>query len=139
MPIQADELLGQTIDIFHENPSHQRSLLSNPQNLPHQALISLGEETLDLLISAVYDADGNYSKAILTWTVATQKIKADADANLLAQMVDNMPTNVLIADPNDESKVVYANKTSMDTLRRLNIYYRSRLSTTRTATILVRF
>ena len=119
LPIQADELLGQTIDIFHENPSHQRSLLSNPQNLSHQALISLGEETLDLLISAVYDADGNYSKAMLTWAVATQKVKVGADANRLAQMVGNMPTNVLMADPKDDFKVVYANKTSMDTLATL--------------------
>ena len=119
LPISPDDLLGQTIDIFHENPSHQRNLLSNPANLPHQAMISLGEETLDLLISAVYDADGNYSKAMLTWSIVTAKVKADAEANRLAQMVDNMPTNVLMADPHDEFKIVYANKTSKDTLSTL--------------------
>ena len=30
LPISPDDLMGQTIDIFHENPSHQRNLLSPP-------------------------------------------------------------------------------------------------------------
>ena len=119
LPIAADDLLGQTIDIFHKVPEHQRNMLSDPRNLPHQAMITLGDETLDLLVSAVYDAEGNYAKAMLTWSIVTEKVKADADANRLAQMVDNMPTNVLMADPNDDFKIVYANNTSKDTLATL--------------------
>ncbi len=119
LPIAAEDLLGQSIDIFHKHPEHQRRLLSDPKNLPHQAQITLGDETLDLLVSAVYDANGNYSKAMLTWSIITAKVKADAEANRLAQMVDNMPTNVLMADPNDDFKIVYANNTSMETLATL--------------------
>ena len=31
LPIKADQLLGQCIDIFHKDPQHQRRLLSDPQ------------------------------------------------------------------------------------------------------------
>ena len=43
LPCKADELVGQCIDIFHKNPAHQRQLLADPSNLPHQAYIKLGD------------------------------------------------------------------------------------------------
>ena len=39
LPIKADEMLGKSIDIFHKNPEHQRRLLADPRNLPHEAVI----------------------------------------------------------------------------------------------------
>ena len=30
LPVNADDMLGQCIDIFHKNPAHQRQLLGNP-------------------------------------------------------------------------------------------------------------
>ncbi|PCJ58546.1 MAG: histidine kinase, partial [Rhodospirillaceae bacterium] len=47
LPVKADDLLGQCIDIFHKDPSHQRKLLGDPKNLPHQTHIQIGDETLD--------------------------------------------------------------------------------------------
>lgn len=41
LPINADELIGSCIDIFHKNPSHQRGILANPDNLPHNARINV--------------------------------------------------------------------------------------------------
>jgi methyl-accepting chemotaxis protein len=119
LPIDSADLIGTSVDIFHKNPEHQRRLLADPKNLPHQAQIKLGDETLELLVSAVYDADGAYTKAMLTWSVVTEKVKADAEANRLAQMVDNMPTNVMMCDPHDDFKIVYANNTSFNTLSTL--------------------
>jgi len=78
--VKADDLVGTCIDVFHKNPAHQRAILGNPKNLPHKALIQVGPETLDLLVTAVYDADGKYSSAMLTWSVVTQKVQADAKA-----------------------------------------------------------
>ena len=34
--LKADDLVGTCIDIFHKDPSHQRKLLSDPNNLPHK-------------------------------------------------------------------------------------------------------
>jgi len=55
LPIRADEVLGQCIDIFHKHPEHQRKMLGDPSDLPHRAKIQLGTEWLDLNVSAVHD------------------------------------------------------------------------------------
>lgn len=77
LPCRADEVVGKSIDFFHKNPDHQRKMLSNPNNLPHQATIEVGPETLTLLVSAVNDAAGNYAGAMVTWEVITEKLKQD--------------------------------------------------------------
>ncbi|PCJ60477.1 MAG: chemotaxis protein [Rhodospirillaceae bacterium] len=71
LPVKADALLGQCIDIFHKNPTHQRKLLADPKNLPHQARIQIGDETLDLKVSAIMDKDGGYIGPMLSWSVIT--------------------------------------------------------------------
>jgi len=118
LPVKADELLGQCIDIFHKDPSHQRKLLGDPKNLPHQAHIGIGDETLDLLVTAIMDKDGGYIGPMLSWSVITEKVKADADAARLTQMVDNMPINVMMCDP-ETMEINYVNQTSIDTLKTL--------------------
>ena len=75
---KAEDLLGACIDVFHKDPSHQRRLLADPANLPHQANIEIGGEILDLLVSPVNDDQGNYIAAMVTWSIVTQKLKADA-------------------------------------------------------------
>ena len=74
LPCKADELMGQSIDIFHKHPEHQRKLLADPKNLPHRATIKLGEESLDLLVTAIIDQNGNYIGPMLTWTVVTSQV-----------------------------------------------------------------
>ena len=118
LPVKADELLGQCIDIFHKDPSHQRKLLGDPRNLPHQAHIQIGDETLDLLVTAIMDKDGGYIGPMLSWSVITDKVKADADAARLTQMVDTMPINVMMCDP-ETLEINYINQTSVDTLKTL--------------------
>lgn len=80
LPIKADQLLGQSIDIFHKRPEHQRRLLADPSNLPHQANIQLGAETLDLLVSPVFDQNRNFLGAMVTWEVITKRLQLEQDA-----------------------------------------------------------
>ncbi|TCS60369.1 methyl-accepting chemotaxis protein [Varunaivibrio sulfuroxidans] len=75
LPCKAENIVGQCIDIFHKNPSHQRAILSDPANLPHHATITLGEETLDLRVSAFFDDAGVYTGAMLTWSVITKRVE----------------------------------------------------------------
>ena len=56
--VTADNIVGQCIDVFHKNPSHQRQLLANPANLPHEAIIRLGEHLLELYIAGLNRPDG---------------------------------------------------------------------------------
>ena len=74
LAIPVDQILGSNIDVFHKNPSYQRELLANPNNLPHKAKIKLGDETLDLLVTAIRDEDGNYIGPMVTWSVVTAQL-----------------------------------------------------------------
>jgi len=74
LPVKVDDIVGSSFDIFHKNPTHQRQLLSDPNNLPHHAVIELGEEKLDLRVSAVRDKAGSYIGPMLTWSVVTDSI-----------------------------------------------------------------
>ncbi len=118
LPIKADQLVGQSIDIFHKTPTYQRGLLSDPSNLPHQANIQVGDEILDLNVSAIRDREGNYIGPMLTWSIVTDKVKADEDNARLMEMVQNMPINAMMCDL-EEFKITFANRTSIDTLRQL--------------------
>jgi methyl-accepting chemotaxis protein len=79
LPVPVEKILGQKIDIFHKQPEHQRKLLSDPKNLPHRAKIKLGEEVLDLLVSALYDEQRNYLGPMVTWEVITEKVRIELD------------------------------------------------------------
>jgi methyl-accepting chemotaxis protein len=74
LPDRVENLVGQSIDIFHKNPAVQRRILSDPKNLPHQANIQLGPDTLDLLSNAIYDNDKNHMGSMVTWAVITDKL-----------------------------------------------------------------
>jgi methyl-accepting chemotaxis protein len=80
LPCKVNAIVGQSIDIFHKNPSYQRKLLANDKNLPHRATIELGEEKLDLLVSAIYDQKGEYLGPMVTWEVVTEKVKMETTA-----------------------------------------------------------
>jgi methyl-accepting chemotaxis protein len=75
LPCAVGEIVGKSIDVFHRNPSHQRKLLGDPRNLPHRAMIALGDETLDLLVSPVYDDNKEYLGPMVTWDVATERLR----------------------------------------------------------------
>lgn len=79
LPVKAEQILGQSIDIFHKQPSHQRKLLADPNNLPHRASIHVGPETLDLLVSPIYDENRQFLGSMVTWEVVTQKLKMEQD------------------------------------------------------------
>ncbi|HLN26727.1 MAG TPA: methyl-accepting chemotaxis protein [Gemmataceae bacterium] len=74
LPVKVEQIIGQSVDIFHKRPEYQRKILSDPSNLPHQANISLGEDTLNLLVSPVYDQNKSYLGAMVTWEVITDKL-----------------------------------------------------------------
>ncbi len=85
LPLPSDKLLGQSIDIFHKNPDHQRKMLANDKNLPHNAKIKLGPETLDLMVTAIYDQEGKYLGPMVTWDIITQKVTLVRDITEASQ------------------------------------------------------
>ncbi|WP_254053653.1 methyl-accepting chemotaxis protein [Singulisphaera sp. GP187] len=96
LPIKADQMIGQSIDLFHKNPEYQRRILADPKNLPRQAVIRLGPEYLDLLVTAILDEDGQYLGPMLTWEIVTEKHEAEARATASAENT-NAVNQVLLA------------------------------------------
>ena len=95
LPCKAEEMIGQSIDMFHSDPEHQRRLLADPKNLPHRALIQVGPEHADLLVNAIMDRSGNYLGPMLTWDIVTEKLEAEArEAEMAA---DTAAINQLLA------------------------------------------
>ena len=94
LPRPVDQLLGQSIDIFHKDPSHQRRMLADDRNLPHRAKIKLGDQVLDLLVSGVYDNNKKYSGAMVTWEIITEKVQLaktlEETANQLAAAAEEL-------------------------------------------------
>jgi methyl-accepting chemotaxis protein len=76
LPCPVDEILGKSIDIFHRQPERQRAIVSDPQRLPHRAAINLGDEVLDLSVTALLDAEGHYMGPMVTWEVITEQVRA---------------------------------------------------------------
>ena len=79
LPVPVDQVIGQSIDIFHKDPERIRTLLGDPANLPHHTRIALGGEVIDLAISAIRDSAGTYVAPMLVWKLATAQARmADA-------------------------------------------------------------
>lgn len=120
LPSPVEELVGKSIDMFHKNPAHQRAIFTNPQNLPHRAVIQLGPEKLDLLVSPIFSAKGEYMGPMVTWEVVTEKIRLQEETTRSLQMVEKSPINTMMASP--DGTLLYMNDQSKETLKTLNQY-----------------
>ncbi|MDH3700104.1 MAG: methyl-accepting chemotaxis protein [Alphaproteobacteria bacterium] len=74
LPPGVDNVVGQSIDIFHEDPTHPRRILSDPDNLPHSTMLKFGDEHLAVKISAIRDRAGAYIGPMMTWYVITERV-----------------------------------------------------------------
>jgi methyl-accepting chemotaxis protein len=124
LPVKVDQLLGQSIDIFHKKPEHQRQILADPNNLPRQARIQVGSEIADLTVTAMRDPSGNYLGPILSWEIVTEKLQAEerekalkAEQTRIQRMIENAPTSMMFADR--DLKIRYMNPASTKLLKRI--------------------
>ncbi|MDX1945369.1 MAG: methyl-accepting chemotaxis protein [Pirellulaceae bacterium] len=79
LPVKVDQIVGQSIDIFHKRPEHQRRLLGDTRNLPHKAQIQLADQTLELLVSPMFNAQQIPSGFLVNWSVVTQQVRLERD------------------------------------------------------------
>lgn len=114
LPVPPEKVVGSSIDIFHKNPAYQRKVLADPRNLPHRAVIDIGPEKADLLVSPIYDAQGKYMGPMVTWEVITEKVRLQADQARIQSMMEQAPINVIMADSN--LNITYLNPASVKTL-----------------------
>jgi methyl-accepting chemotaxis protein len=108
IPKKSDQLVGESIDIFHRVPARQRQIISDPRNLPHRAKIALGNETLNLLVSPVRDSAGNYIGPMVTWEVVSSRVAlvkelTDAAAQLAAASSELNASATQMASSSEET------------------------------------
>lgn len=80
----ASKLLGANIDLFHKNPSHQRSMLAR-LTAPHRAELSLGGRRFALDVVPVFDDGGQRLGSAVQWTDRTEECRAEQE---VAQLVE---------------------------------------------------
>ena len=118
---EAARVVGSNIDDFHKNPGHQRSMLDRLQGT-HNARLTLGSRTFDLVINHVRDAQGGRTGTIVEWTDRTEELAALArelqlgrEGRRVQQALDATSSNVMIADA--EGVIVFMNKSLVLMLR----------------------
>ncbi|PLW83950.1 methyl-accepting chemotaxis protein [Kineobactrum sediminis] len=70
-----ENLIGQNIDQFHRDPSHQRSLLKDPSRLPAQAQINVVGLEFEVNATFIADAEGKYMGNMVEWKDVTEMIQ----------------------------------------------------------------
>jgi methyl-accepting chemotaxis protein len=120
LPIKVKDIIGQSVDIFHKNPAHQRGILNDPKNLPHRAKIHVGPEILELLVSPIYDANHTYVGPMVTWEIVTERLRLETENARVMSMMENAPINVICTDR--DLTIRYMNPASVTTLRTLQQY-----------------
>ena len=120
LPVSADKVLGSSIDIFHKNPAYQRKILSNPRNLPHRSNIQIGDQTADLLATAIYDEKNNYVGPMITWSLITEQLKIETEMSRVMSMMENAPINIMSADV--DLKLQYLNPAAKNLMKKIEQY-----------------
>ncbi|MFG1395781.1 methyl-accepting chemotaxis protein [Xanthobacter sp. VTT E-85237] len=116
--VSPDAVVGASLDVFHQHPGQARRIVQDPSKLPYKTVIRAGNEMLDLTINAILDARGKYRYAQLTWNRVTQILEEKHKTEHLLRMLDELPINVMTCEK-DGLKINYANRASLDTLRRI--------------------
>ncbi len=111
-----DYMMGKCIDDFHRNPAHQRKILDDPDNLPYQANIKLGDQTVRLNVAAIIDNTGNYVGSSLEWENITVQVNAEIEIGRLVSATQGMTVNLMMADP--DGVINYMNPSVEKMLRR---------------------
>jgi methyl-accepting chemotaxis protein len=117
LPVPVSQVKGSSIDIFHKNPLHQRRMLNDPRNLPHQATIDLGPEKLELNVSAIFNSEQEYIGTMVTWDIVTEQIKTRRQMTEMFNIVENSPVNIMYCDL--DFKLIYMNPKSRETLKKI--------------------
>lgn len=97
---EANGLLERINDLSHE---------------PYQTEISIGSQIIELTASALMDKE-QINSVVITWTVVTERMAAEQEALLFKQLVEHMPTNVMLADAKT-GMINYANREMIETVK----------------------
>jgi methyl-accepting chemotaxis protein len=102
-----DNIIGQSIDFYHKNPSHQRNMLSN-LNTTHRTQINFGDVIFKLNVTPLISKDGTKNGFAVEWIDVTNEANFN---NLLNNIIDDM-TNGKLANRIDYNRLNGAYQTT---------------------------
>ena len=118
--LDADRLMGTCVDVFHKNPSHQRSMIETLTQ-PYETTIHVGGRIFDLIASPIVQ-DGERIGTVVEWADVTEQRAAEAEAKAIADSnqrikigLDNCQANVMLADT--DLNIVYMNTTMVEMMK----------------------
>ncbi len=125
----ADNLMGCNMDIFHQNPAHQRKILDNATTTYKQQ-VEVAGRTIVITATPVFNEQDQRLGTVIEWLDRTEElIKANeqqrieqerlaaerqvARENLrIKQALDSVSANVMVAD--NDLNIVYTNQAVLD-------------------------
>ncbi|NOZ53387.1 MAG: PAS domain-containing protein [Gammaproteobacteria bacterium] len=81
--LDVHNLIGQNIDQFHKNPTHQRALLQDPRRLPASAEIEMGDLAFRVNASMIQGPNGEYMGNMVQWDDITEEKDAERQVQSL--------------------------------------------------------
>jgi len=112
----ARSVLGQSFDVFHKNPAHQRGLIATLRTA-HRVNINVASLTFGLIASPLLDDGGKRIGTLVEWKDRTAEVAAEKAAlenTAIRSALDNCSTNVMIA--NVDGIITYMNKSVAEML-----------------------
>lgn len=116
----ANNLVGQNIDVFHKNPAHQRGMLAKLKET-YRTEIKVGVRTFSLIATPIFSETSERLGTVVEWLDRTEDLKqikiiedqqklatkAAEDAKRVNDALDSCSTNVMMAD--NEFNIIYMN------------------------------
>lgn len=109
-----DKIIGNTMDIFHRNPSHQSDLLANLRSTYVGNIVITGR-SFRLIANPIFSDSGERLGSVVEWIDRTKEVAAEHEMSRILGALETTTTNVMIADP--ERKIIYMNKSVEKMLR----------------------
>lgn len=89
----SENLMRQSIDIFHQHPEHQAKMLDNLTST-HNARIKIGRITIDLIIDPIFDDQGQRIGTVAEWKNMTEQLAIEDNiANIIADAAQGTLSN----------------------------------------------
>ena len=97
----ANRLIGQNIDQFHKNPSHQRSMLAKLETT-YRTRIQVGARRFNLIATPVFDDSKQRLGTVVEWADITAQVQTETEVEKLVTSVSQGNLGALISTDNKE-------------------------------------
>jgi len=137
--LEAKNLMGRNIDVFHKDPSHQRGMLERMTDT-YATQIEVAGLTFSLVATPVMDDENKRLGTVVEWEDITKKLQdeqarlqLEKDNTRIRFALDVCTTNVMVA--NVDRTVVYTNAAMQTMLRSVESEMRKDLPNFSEATV----